>query len=43
MIGTVEEVKVDDSGATSDAVLAPKVDFDSLNQVFIIKSFDIVP
>ena len=28
---------------TSYAVLAPKVDFDSLNQVFIIKSFDIVP
>lgn len=43
VIGTVEEVKVDDSGATSYAVLVPKVDFDSLNQVFIIKSFDIVP
>ena len=41
--GTVEEVQVDDSGATSYAVLVPKVDFDSLNQVFIIKSFDIVP
>ena len=24
-------------------VLVPKADFDSLNQVFIIKSFDIVP
>ena len=43
VIGTVEEVQVDDSGATSYAVLIPKVDFDSLNQVFIIKSFDIVP
>lgn len=43
VIGTVEEVQVDDSGATSYAILAPKVDFDSLNQVFIIKSFDIVP
>lgn len=43
VIGTVEEVQVDDSGATSYAVLVPKVDFDSLNQVFIIKSFDIVP
>lgn len=43
VIGTVEELQVDDSGATSYAVLVPKVDFDSLNQVFIIKSFDIVP
>ena len=43
VIGTVEEDQVDDSGATSYAVLVPKVDFDSLNQVFIIKSFDIVP
>ena len=43
VIGTVEEVQVDDSGTTSYAVLVPKVDFDSLNQVFIIKSFDIVP
>ena len=43
VIGTVKEVQVDDSGATSYAVLVPKVDFDSLNQVFIIKSFDIVP
>ena len=43
VIGTVEEVQVDDSGATSYAVLVPKADFDNLNQVFIIKSFDIVP
>ena len=43
VIGTVEEIQVDDSGATSYAVLVPKVDFDNLNQVFIIKSFDIVP
>ena len=43
VIGTVEEVQMDDSGATSYAVLVPKVDFDSLNQVFIIKSFEIIP
>ena len=42
-IGTVEEVQLSDSGAASYAVLAPSADFDSLNQVFIIKSFDIVP
>lgn len=42
VIGTVEEVKADDSGATSYAVLLPSADFDSLTQVFIIKSFDIV-
>ena len=43
VIGSVEEMQRDDSGASSYAVLVPKVDFDSLNQVFIIKSFDIVP
>ena len=42
VIGTVEEVQTDDSGATSYAVLLPNVDFDALTQVFIIKSFDIV-
>lgn len=42
VIGSVEEVKVDDSGAASYAILAPGVDFDALTEVFIIKSFDIV-
>lgn len=42
VIGTVEEIQTDDSGATSYAVLQPSADFDSLSQVFIIKSFDIV-
>lgn len=42
VIGTVEEVQTDESGATSYAILAPSVDFDALTQVFIIKSFDIV-
>lgn len=41
-IGTVEEVKIDDSGLAQYAVISPMVDFDSLTQVFIIKSFDIV-
>ena len=43
VIGSVDEVQVDDSGAASYAVLTPAVDFDALTQVFIIKSFDIVP
>ena len=42
VIGSVEEVQVDDSGAASYAILAPAVDFDSLTEVFVIKSFDIV-
>ncbi len=42
VIGSVEEVRLDDSGAASYAILAPKVDFDALVEVFIIKSFDIV-
>ena len=43
VIGSVEEMQVDDSGASSYAIVAPAVDFDGLTQVFIIKSFDIVP
>nr|WP_326186091.1 rod shape-determining protein MreC [uncultured Oscillibacter sp.] len=43
VIGSVEEVQVDDSGAASYAILTPGVDFASLTEVFVIKSFDIVP
>jgi rod shape-determining protein MreC len=43
VIGSVEEMQVDDSGASSYAIVVPAVDFDALTQVFIIKSFDIVP
>lgn len=43
VIGSVEEVQVDDSGAASYAILAPQVSFDDLEEVFVIKSFDIVP
>ena len=38
-IGTVEVVQPDDSGAASYAVLTPVADFDSLVEVFIVKSF----
>ena len=40
VIGSVAEVQVDDSGATSYAVLDPAVDFDELTEVFVIRSFD---
>ena len=43
VIGSVEEVQVDDSGAASYAIVAPGVDFAALTEVFVIKSFDIVP
>ena len=43
VIGTVEEMQMDDSGASSYAIVVPAVDFDALTQVFIVKSFDIVP
>ena len=42
VIGSVEEVKKDDTGSASYAVVIPAVNFDALTEVFIIKSFDIV-
>ncbi|MCI9553893.1 MAG: rod shape-determining protein MreC [Oscillibacter sp.] len=42
VIGSVEEVQVDDSGASSYAILAPEANFDALTEVFVIKSFEIV-
>jgi rod shape-determining protein MreC len=42
VIGSVDEVRLDDSGATQYAVLNPAADIDDLSEVFIIKSFDIV-
>jgi hypothetical protein len=42
VIGSVEEVLVDDSGAASYAVLVPAVDFDALTEVFIVKEFEII-
>ena len=43
VIGSVEEVQMDDSGSASYAILTPAVNFAELVQVFVIKSFDIVP
>ncbi len=40
VIGSVEEVQADSSGAASYAVLIPAVDFSALEEVFIIRSFD---
>lgn len=40
VIGSVEEVQADSSGAASYAVLIPAVDFGALEEVFIIRSFD---
>lgn len=42
VIGSVEEVQLDDSGAASYAILVPAVDLDALTEVFVIKSFEIV-
>jgi len=40
VIGAVESFQLDESGATSYAVLTPAAEFDTLKQVFIIRSFD---
>ena len=40
VIGSVAAVQLDDSGATSYAILEPAVDFDALTEVFVIRSFD---
>ena len=42
VIGTVDEVQMDDSGATRYAVVEPSAPLDELTEVFIVKSFDIV-
>lgn len=42
VIGTVESVETDDNGLAQYAILRPMMDFDSLTEVFIIKSFEIV-
>ena len=42
VIGTVEDVRTDDSGLTQYAVLQPNVTPAELVEVFIITSFDIV-
>ncbi len=42
VVGTVESVENDPSGMTRYAVVAPRAELDTLNQVFVVKSFDIV-
>ena len=42
VVGSVEEIQLDDSGAASYAILTPDVDLDALTEVFVIKSFEIV-
>ena len=42
VVGTVEQVAVDDSGMASYALVRPRVQLERLIEVFIIKEFDIV-
>lgn len=42
VIGSVEEVRLDDSGATQYAVVVPSADLENLSEVFVVKSFEIV-
>ena len=42
VIGTVEEIKTDDSGLTQYAEISPKTDLNQLVQVFIITDFQII-
>ncbi len=39
VIGSVEEMQMDDSGAAAYAILIPAADFDALQQVIVIRSF----
>jgi rod shape-determining protein MreC len=42
VIGSVQEIRTDDTGLTKYAILAPQVDLDQLKQVFVITDFQIV-
>ena len=42
VIGSVEEIQMDDAGSTVYVVLSPAVDLGELTVVFVIKSFDVV-
>ena len=42
VIGSVQEIRTDDTGLTKYAILAPQVDLDTLQQVFVITDFQIV-
>ena len=41
-IGSVREVRTDDSGAASYAVVQPAAELETLTQVFVVKDFEIV-
>ena len=41
-LGSVREVRTDDSGAASYAVVQPAADLETLTQVFVVKDFEIV-
>ena len=42
VIGSVKEIRTDDTGLTRYAILTPQVDLDQLRQVFVITDFQIV-
>ena len=42
VVGYVEEVRSDDSGMSDYAVLTPAAELGKLEQVFVIKKFDVV-
>lgn len=42
VVGTIESIRTDPSGMSRYAEVKPRVDLDSLFQVFVIKDFDIV-
>ena len=42
VIGSVEEVRTDDSGLSQYAIIQPKVELASLTEVFVITDFDVV-
>ena len=42
VIGSVQEIRTDDTGLTKYAILAPQVDLGELQQVFVITDFQIV-
>jgi len=42
VIGSVQEIRTDDTGLTKYAILAPQVALDQLQQVFVITDFQII-
>ncbi len=42
VIGSILELRLDEGGASASAIIQPAADFDSLVQVFVLKSFEII-